>query len=37
MQKAVGFYFGSEIFLSTGIGFVQHAQPFFYASTHQKR
>lgn len=34
MKRALVLYFLSEIFLSTGIGIVQYALPFYYASAH---
>ncbi|MDQ0189338.1 MFS transporter [Alicyclobacillus cycloheptanicus] len=34
MKHPLILYFSSEIFLSTGIGIVQYAQPFFYVSHH---
>ncbi|GEO25462.1 hypothetical protein AAC03nite_12470 [Alicyclobacillus acidoterrestris] len=34
MRRGLFLYFFSEFFLSFGIGMVQYAQPFFYASAH---
>lgn len=34
MKRMLSLYFISEIFLSLGIGVVQYAQPFYYASSH---
>ena len=34
MKHALAYYFGSEIFLSTGIGIVLYALPFYYVSHH---
>ncbi|WP_067618755.1 MFS transporter [Alicyclobacillus acidiphilus] len=34
MRTAIICYFASELFLSWGIGVVQYAQPFYYASMH---